>query len=869
MALAPGSKLGPYEIVSLLGVGGMGEVYRARDTTLGRDVAVKILHSNNLQDPDRLRRFRQEAQAAAALAHPNILAIYFVGEHEGVPFLVSELLEGESLRERLRSNSIPTRKFMELATQLTDALAAAHEKGVVHRDLKPENIFFTKDGHAKILDFGLAKLTHPEETRAQGASLTLTQGSAPGVVLGTVGYMSPEQARGQVADARSDIFSLGVIFYEMLSGKNVFLRSTTADTLSAILKDDPPELPPTAAGISPALDRIVRRCLEKSPPDRFQSARDLGFALLAITGTGGSSGAVPPVASPAKNTKIVRYAGLATIVLAALFLAYFAGKRSSVPTIAAQPAFQQLSFRRGTIHSARFTPDGQTIVYGASFDGQPKHIYTTRPGSPESLPLGTDHTIPLGISSSNELAVSTGCQNFFMANCKGTLARMPLSGGAPREIAEQVLAADWLPDGKEIAAVRSQGGHVVVEYPLGTVIYETVGWISDLRISPDGDFLAIAEHPEVGNDAGTVLILDTQAHRITVSDFMNSLQGVAWSPSGKEVWFAASTEDEGWADQIRAVDLSGKQRMLLRLPGLTRLLDVSRDGRLLISSDRWRTSLAFRGPKDAKERDLSWFDYSILTDMSPDGKSVIFCETGASSGSTYFLYLRKTDGSPALKLGEGEFGVLSPDGKWVLTVNGVSTAKLALLPVGSGQIRYLPDSELKHFTSPGWTPDGKQVVFAANDGHGWRIYTQDLEGGKARPFTPELEASTDFLGQLLSPDGKYAWGRDLQDKAWLYPLDGSSPTAVAGLAAGDGWANWGPDSRTAYIFSPNGSKSYPLKIYKLDPFTGNRKFLKEIAPEDSVGLGIPFAVRISSDEQSYAYSYERSVCELYVVSGLK
>lgn len=206
MALVPGSKLGPYEILSLLGTGGMGEVYRARDTALGRDVAIKILHSSNLQDPDRLRRFRQEAQAAAALAHPNILAIYFVGEHEGVPFLVSELLEGESLRERLRSNSIPTRKFMELAVQLTDALAAAHEKGVVHRDLKPENIFLAKDGHAKILDFGLPKMTHPEEVTAQGGSLTLTQGSAPGVVLGTVGYMSPEQARGQVADARSDIF---------------------------------------------------------------------------------------------------------------------------------------------------------------------------------------------------------------------------------------------------------------------------------------------------------------------------------------------------------------------------------------------------------------------------------------------------------------------------------------------------------------------------------------------------------------------------------------------------------------------------------------------------------------------------------------
>jgi eukaryotic-like serine/threonine-protein kinase len=869
MSLAPGSKLGPYEILSLLGSGGMGEVYRARDRALGRDVAVKILHSNNLQDPDRLRRFRQEAQAAAALAHPNILAIHFVGEHDGIPFLASELLEGESLRERLRSGPIPIRKFIEIATQLTDALAAAHERGVVHRDLKPENIFLTRDGRAKILDFGLAKLVHPEASETQGASLTLTQGSAPGVVLGTVGYMSPEQARGQVSDARSDIFSLGVIFYEMLSGRNVFQRGTTADTLSAILKEDPPELPQTISGTSAALDRIVRRCLEKVPADRFQSARDLGFSLLAISGTGSHSNSGPVVVPPQKSRGI-RTIGLSVMALAALFLAYFAGRRTGAPTPATQPAFQQLTFRRGIIQSARFTPDGQTIVYGASFDGQPKQIYTTRPGNPESLSLGTDHTIPLGVSSTNELAVSVGCQGYFMANCKGTLARMPLSGGAPREVAEQVLAADWLPDGKEITAVRAQGGHVVLEYPLGKAIYETIGWISDLRISPDGNFLAFAEHPEVGNDAGSVLVLDTEAHRIVASDLMNSLQGVAWSPSGKEVWFAASTDNEGWADQIRAVDLSGKQRMLLRLPGLTRLLDVSKDGRILISNDRWRATLAFRGPQDTSDRDLSWFDYSLLSDMTPDGKTVIFCESGNSSASTYFLYLRKTDGSPGLRLGEGEFGGLSPNGKWVLTANGVSRAKLAMLPVGSGELRYLPDSGLKHFASPGWAPDGTQVVFAANDGHGWRIYTQDLEGGKARAFTPELAASTDFLvGQLVSPDGKYAWARDLQGKAWLFPLDGSSPTAIAGLVAGDRWANWGQDSRTAYIYSLNGNDNFPLKVYRLDPSTGNRKFLKDIAPEDAVGLGTPFAVRISRDEQSYAYSYERSICELFVVSGLK
>src|SRR5271165_3529205 len=285
MSLAAGAKLGPYEIVGPLGAGGMGEVYRAKDTRLGRDVAIKILHPGTASDADRLRRFQQEAQAAASLSHTNIVAVYYVGEHDGTPFIVSELLEGESLRERLRRGALPVRKSTEIAMQVAEGLAAAHEKGIVHRDLKPENIFLTKEGRAKILDFGLAKLTRPEEKGGDTEGRTLTMGSAPGIVLGTVGYMSPEQVRGQEVDSRSDIFSFGLIVYEMLSGKSAFLRSTTADTMSAILREDPPELGTAASTVSPALDRVVRHCLEKEPGERFQSVRDLGFALQAVTGS--------------------------------------------------------------------------------------------------------------------------------------------------------------------------------------------------------------------------------------------------------------------------------------------------------------------------------------------------------------------------------------------------------------------------------------------------------------------------------------------------------------------------------------------------------------------------------------------------------
>jgi serine/threonine protein kinase len=287
MLLATGTKVGPYEIRSPIGAGGMGEVYRAVDSRLGRDVALKILPGTFARDPDRLHRFEMEARAVAALNHPNILAVFDVGQQDGSPFLVSELLEGESLRAVLDRGPLPQRKTIEYGVQIAQGMAAAHEKGIVHRDLKPENIFITKDGRIKILDFGLAKLVQASAGDADGATLA-SLGTLAGVVLGTPGYMAPEQVRGQPADARTDIFSFGVVLYEMLCGQRAFHCDTPAETMTAILKQDPAEISGATHAVSPALDRIVRRCLEKSPDQRFQSARDLSFALGALSGTDAS-----------------------------------------------------------------------------------------------------------------------------------------------------------------------------------------------------------------------------------------------------------------------------------------------------------------------------------------------------------------------------------------------------------------------------------------------------------------------------------------------------------------------------------------------------------------------------------------------------
>ena len=360
MTLTSGTKLGPYEIHSSIGAGGMGEVYRARDARLNRDVAIKILPESFSADADRLQRFALECRAAAALNHPNILSIFDIGDVQGAPYVVSELLEGETLRDRLRDGPLSSRKAIDYSRQIASGLAAAHEKGIVHRDLKPENLFITNDGRAKILDFGLAKLTRPEAD-ISGDAPTQQIATDAGTVMGTVGYMAPEQVRGKPADPRSDIFAFGAILYEMLSGKRAFHGDSAVDTMSAILKEDPPDLTETNGKVSPALERIVRHCLEKNPAERFQSARDLAFNLEALTdistSTRGGVRALQMEEEPAKRRWLLPVLGVL------LLLASWAGVyRFAHRGAAANPTFHEITFRNGTIWDARFAPDGQTII---------------------------------------------------------------------------------------------------------------------------------------------------------------------------------------------------------------------------------------------------------------------------------------------------------------------------------------------------------------------------------------------------------------------------------------------------------------------------------------------------------------------------
>ena len=871
MALQTGTRLGPYEIQASIGAGGMGEVYRARDTRLGRDVALKVLPEAFARDAERLRRFEQEARAASALNHPNILVIYDIGTSDDAPFIVTELLEGETLRERLLNGPLPVRKALDIAMQVAHGIAAAHEKGIIHRDLKPANIFLTDDGRVKILDFGLAKLTQQDNASSidETQSPTRTGGgdaqTEAGVVLGTAGYMSPEQVRGKPSDARSDIFALGTMLYEMLSGQRAFEKDSSADTMAAILKEEPPELSGEGKKIPPAVERVVRHCLEKNPAERFQSARDFAFNLAAISDVSSSSatGFRPAEAQQmpgAKRRAIFAIIGTAGLVVAVI-LAYFAGRGRVTST---EPIYKQITFSRGTIFQARFAPDGQSVYYSAAWNGQPAGIYATDPNSPESRLLGLADSSLFAVSAS-QLAISVGCNHVFIGVCEGTLATVPVSGGAPREIADDVVSADWSPDDSEIAAIREANGKFQVELPLGKAIYESQTWLNFLRVSPRGDAVAFAQYSTDSADIGRVIILGKNGKQLARSEEYVSVEGLAWEPSGNRILYAAS-KTGGWADSIHALTLDGKDRMVLTLPGVLRVHDISKDGRILLSQDQWRSQMQYRGAKDAEERDLSWLDGTTVSDLSDGGQELAFQEFMEAAGTAPIAYVRNANDSSSVKLGIGLFPALSPDGKWAL-VGGYNPLHLALLPTGIGQARSLETYGLQQFEWQGWMLDGRSIYFAGNDGHSWRMYVQDLSGGAPRAVTPAIEVDpAQVLSHLVSPDGRFIFARDLTGKAYMYPLASGAPRAVAGLLPGDIWANWTSDGKSIYVYEDKVTK---LDLFRIEAGTGNRQLIRTMAPPDSAGLSGIETFRITPDGKFYAYSYNRALSTLYLVDGVK
>ena len=871
MPLTSGTKLGPYQIQSLLGAGGMGEVYRARDTRLQRDVAIKVLPGSLAQDSDRLRRFEQEARAVAALNHPNLLTVFDVGtaplttraqgglavEVDGAsPFIVSELLEGATLRERLASGALRSRKAVEYAVHIAQGLAAAHERGIVHRDLKPENIFITDDDRVKILDFGLAKLT---ESTAADPDATLASGTQPGVVMGTTGYMSPEQVRGKPADARSDLFSFGTVLYEMLSGRRAFQGQTSADVMSAILNHEPPELIETNHEISPALDHIVHHCLEKNPNQRFQSAVDIAFHLSELSTTKISSGQQAVVtAVPAVTSRHWALAGIGAVVLALIvagtwFAARFTARHEP-------PLFRQVTYQRGYVDSARFLPDGQTIIsaskWGSSTDLE---LYTGRVDTQGMRPLGVAADSIAAISPAGEILVLLDLRGIGPGYVRaGTLARLALGGGAPRPVMDSVQYADWAPDGKNFAVVRfDPGRHMYrLEYPPGKLLYETGGWVSHPRFSHDGKRIAFLDHPIFGDDQGAVAIVDLDGNRKQLSSTYASAQGLAWSPKGDEVWFSAVKS--GVFRTLYAATLGGRERRLLSAPGNIDIQDALPDGRILVDDMSTRRILMVVTPEHPQAREFTWMDWAYAMRFSADGKQILFGDQ--HSGDLYGTFLRNLDGSPAVRLGDGDPMDLSADGKWVISRLPSSPDQFLLLPTGAGEPRQITHSKLEHLTAR-WLPDGRIFCTCNEAGHPERTYLIDTSGNET-PLTPE-----GIVAIAATSDGKRLLVSDVaKTKFQLFALDGGSPQSLPQLQSGDAPIDFTSDDSAILLRRPG--RDGATEIWRVELPGGKRTLLRTFTLPEGPALTNGLSATVSRDGKSYAYEYHPVVSTEYVVEGL-
>ncbi len=858
MALSAGIKLGPYEILAPLGAGGMGEVYRARDPRLGREVAIKVLPAGYYSDPERLRRFEQEARATAALNHPNILALFDIGRQDDCPYIVSELLNGKSLRMRLLAGPVPARRAIEYALQILRGLAAAHDHGIFHRDLKPENIFLTHDGQVKILDFGLAKLTLPEPSTMAGLSAgpTLDSVTGHGVLLGTLGYMSPEQVRGAGIDARSDLFSFGAVLYEMLSGQRAFESETTADTISAILKEDPPDFAATASDVPPTLERVVRHCLEKDPAARFQSARDIAFDLEGLSSISSSIPAAP--VSMQKTRKSWLVPALSSLTTALMLVVGWLIVRLSAP-LPSPPVYHQLTFSRESVSSARFAPDQRTVVYSSARDGGESELFSVTPDSLAPTSLDLKDTDIESISPAGEMLVIQQRRQLLDYASVGVLARAPLTGAAPRPILSDVQDADWGP-GNQIAVAHFVDGHYRLEYPVGHVLYETSGYVSEVRVSPKGDMVAFTDHPAFGDNAGSVAVVDSSGRKRSLSAPQSGIIGLAWLPSGKEVWFSGA--DLGVAAQLKSTDLSGHTRVVARVPGILAIHDLAPDGRALLRHESLRVTTMAVGPVQNQERDLTVTDWTLVNAISPDGRQALLGEQGTGSRPGYDIYVRPTDGSPPVRIGDGVGCDFSPDMKWVLAASSLHTPRqLFLIPLGPGEPKQITQDSIDHADAR-FLPDGKGVVFTGIEpNRKARIYTQAIGSSSPSAISPE-----GVSGVVPTADGKFVFG--FSDAVALYPVDGQgAPRPVPGIHPDEFIASVSSDDRTLLVGSAVDHMS--LNIFRVDLASGRRKVFKTIEPTDRAGLYMFPGGAFTRDGKYYAYAYNRALSELYAVDGLR
>jgi eukaryotic-like serine/threonine-protein kinase len=779
LSLAPGARLGPYEIVAALGAGGMGEVYRARDTRLGRDVAVKVLPVHLGGSPERRERFEREARAVAALSHPNILALHDVGREGETAYVVTELLEGATLRERLRDGPLPVRKATEYAAQVALGLAAAHAQGIVHRDLKPDNVFVTRDGQVKILDFGLARQI--KEVLASGtetSSPTLQHATEAGAVLGTVGYMSPEQARGGEADARSDIFAFGCLLREMLTGRRAFERGSAAETLAAIIREEPEPLGAALPDVPPALERIVTHCLEKSPDERFQSARDLAFDLQSLSGSSAVSG--PGPGAPRLVSR--RWLGWAVggLAVALAFVAGRSSRRDTVPTGAPERAsFTLVTDQPGVESDPALAPDGKSVVYVAEANGQ-YDLFLLRVGGRNPTPLTADSPVddwqPVFSPDGERIAFRSEREG-------GGIFLMDPTGESVRRVSDFGFDPSFSPDGREIVV-----GTVGFQFPMersgrGSLWAVDVGNGGKREIVHPSDAVQPAWSPHGKRIAYWGLRRDSgQRDIFTVAADGSELDsgGVAvtddapldwspmWAPDGRHLYFGSNRGGTMSLWRVAIDEATGRTLSPpepLTLPTLwSGRYSLSRDGkRIAFESLDWRSTLHRQAFDPAAERTvgaaLSVFQSTgrPIRDhrISPDGQWVVFSRSGVQED----LFLTRMDGGQYRRLTDDAFRdrgpSFSPDGQRIAFYSDRSGAyeHWTIRPDGSG-LEQLTRRKEGSSNFPVWSPDGKRIA-AAVIPQGWALY--DLTGprGQAAPVAqPELDATHRFWPMTWTADGR-------------------------------------------------------------------------------------------------------------------
>ena len=868
MTLASGSRLGSYEILSPLGAGGMGEVWKAKDMRLDRFVAVKVLPEHLSKHPESLARFEREAKAVAALNHPNILGIHDFATQGDTTYVVMELLEGESLRTRLEQGPMTPRKATELAIQMAQGLAAAHEKGVIHRDLKPDNLWITKEGRLKILDFGLAKqmvgMGAGSDSFQPTAAISPGHHTEQGMILGTLGYMSPEQVRGEAVDARADIFSFGAVLFEMLTGKKAFARQTASDTMAAILRDDPPEMEGTGKPIPLVLRHIIDHCLEKAPERRFRDSHDVAFALENLSSSEASAPITAPFAPQNRRTTRI-WAILALLLMAGAALAgwFLRGGPPALPT------FTPLTQGRGTLSAARFLPNSSEIVYSARWAGQPEQWFTRRldQSGVQTVP-GSEGPI-LSVTREGEVL---GLADAYLTHGQmtGRLFSLPVAGGSPREWTEGAWGCDQGARSGDVACILgSYGADIRIEWPLGHQVYHCLKTLRSLRIR--GDQLAVFQEKQGNVEEGVILLIDRNGSAREVGT-LDGFTGLAWGPGGDEIW--VSTYHRGQSE-ILALGLKGRRRSLLHHAGRLELQDVDARGRVLVALHAYQRHTFVRTQGESVDRDLGWLDAQAAMGITADGKTALLANLGEWSTTEGALYLRPLSGGPAQRLGlEGASQpTLSADGKWVATFMQEPEFSLVVAPTGPGPARRFPMPGMAGGDEQAFVyPDGQRAFLWGSFNRGpFGVSLLDLKTGKLNQGT--VGGVSVFLFETpCSPDGQWLAlidGNKIENGAnpivILHP-DGSLARTYTWLRRGEAISGWGPDSASLIVWDRN---RLPALVERLDLTSGRRTPLLKLSPLDPAGVSGIQGVFLSQDGKRYAYNTVSKLSQLYLIRGLK